>query len=269
VIGFLSHFLHAFDSHSNPEKPTQIQLVIGGYSYGSMIASHTASPTDILQQFAAAKEGTAGMEIRLRATHLAAQLCHELQAEAQTTPTKRRPSQRLQVGGEETSPEKRRRSGEHRRLSSDLKRSLDLVRRLPHIVRRSHETPPAAAATPQHDDNSSAPQPDQPIVEPAYLLISPLLPPSSLIAFSLSHSQQQREEMTAKLNKYLSLAVYGSNDFFTAARRLRPWAKSIAEKPDSRFTYVEIEGAGHFWHEQGVEKRLRMAVREWVRGLQR
>ena len=64
------------------------------------------------------------------------------------------------------------------------------------------------------------------------------------------------------------MAVFGSSDIFTSAKKLRSWAQSISARPNSSFQFVEIDGAGHFWHEDGVEKRLRLAVREWIRGLE-
>jgi pimeloyl-ACP methyl ester carboxylesterase len=107
-----------------------------------------------------------------------------------------------------------------------------------------------------------------PVLEPAYLLISPLLPPSSLIAYSLGLRGHQKEEFLKKLSAHPSLAVYGGSDMFTSARRLRPWAQGISRRPNSRFTFVEVEGAGHFWHDPGVDGKLRLAVREWIKGLE-
>ena len=64
-----------------------------------------------------------------------------------------------------------------------------------------------------------------------------------------------------------TLAIFGNHDFFASIKRLRPWAEKLSKEPDSAFAYEEISGAGHFWHEHGVEPKLREALRKWVHGL--
>ena len=261
VVGFLAYFL-TFE-HNEP-----VQMIFAGYSYGSMVASHTAPPAELLKTFDSAQEGSAAWEVLQRASHLAMLVKLELAAqqedEASSLEHGTKPhhfGHTLQVGGEETPQDKRRRSGEHRRLSTEIRRSVELVRRFPHIHHKVHKQPTPESSERHHNE---LPQPE---VEAAWLLVSPLLPPSSLIAFSLGRGQQQKEEVQTKLSGHTSLAVYGGSDLFTSASKLRPWAQNMATRPDSRFTYVEVEGAGHFWHEEGAEKKLRIALREWMRRL--
>jgi len=235
-----------------------LEVVFGGYSYGSIIASKLPSVEYITYRFSTGADGTAFTEIILRAQHLAEQTREELQSviqNPQATRTSREShfGRHLHIGGEET-------SSEHRRHSGEISRSAQLVRKLSSLKKKP-------------DNDNSQPQPSaskehvQPKVLAAYLLISPLLPPvSSLISLGTS-STAEKEELQTKLSTHPTLAVFGSDDLFTSAKKLRVWAQSISAKPSSSFQFVEINGAGHFWHEEGVEKKMRLAVREWMKGL--
>ena len=279
--GFFIHYLHelndshkddsagAQDSHTEGKDQdggksvtqTPLEIVFGGYSYGSMIASKLPSVEYITYRFSTGADGTAFTEIILRARNLAIQTREELQSVGQqSTQSSSRASREshfgrnLHVGGEFTSPE-------HRRPSGEMSRSAQLVRKLSSLKKK-----------PDHangDKQSTASKTGvEPKVRAAYLLISPLLPPvSSLISLGTS-SSAEKEELQTRLSTHPSLAVFGSDDLFTSAKKLRAWAQSISAKPGSSFQFVEINGAGHFWHEEGVEKKLRLAVREWIKGLE-
>jgi hypothetical protein len=280
--GFLIHYLHELDldcackhnsvheyptadSSDAPEKEAgkghpPLQIVLGGYSYGSMIASKLPSVDYILYRFSTGADGTAFAEIISKARSLAIQTREELRTQfpAKSEPSDTRTSRELhfshnlQVSGEETTPE--------RRQSSEIRRSIQLVRKFSGLKKK-------LGVSPNPQPEVSAPR-VEPKVRPAYLLISPLLPPiSSLISIGRS-SDSEKEELQTRLSKYPSLAVFGSNDMFTSAKKLRSWAQQISTKPGSAFQFVEINGAGHFWHEEGVQKRLKLALREWIRGLE-
>src|SRR2546421_690550 len=62
-------------------------------------------------------------------------------------------------------------------------------------------------------------------------------------------------------------AARNDHDFCTSVKKLQPWAQKLSKEPDSRFAYEEVVGAGHFWHEHGVQPRLREAIRRWVQSL--
>ncbi|KAJ5973278.1 hypothetical protein N7481_010488 [Penicillium waksmanii] len=68
-----------------------------------------------------------------------------------------------------------------------------------------------------------------------------------------------------QLSTHSSLALYGDEDTFTSASKLQRWSAEIARVPQSRFQSGEIGGAGHFWREDGVEARARNRLREWLR----
>lgn len=238
--------------------------MLGGYSYGSIIASKLPSIDYILYRFSTTADSTAFTEIILRARSLASQTREELQLAIKSKPLDAQESREshyarnLQVGGEET-PDRRPRSREGR-LSMEIRKSTQLVRKFSFMKRKHTDI--------QAHQPPISPSRVEPKVKPAYLLISPLLPPiSSLISIS-SSSSSEKEELQTRLSKHPSLAVFGSNDIFTSAKKLRAWAQHISTRPDSAFQFVEINGAGHFWHEEGVEKRLRVAVREWMKALE-
>lgn len=224
-----------------------------------MIASKLPTIEYILYRFSAGADGTAFAEIISRARSLATRTREELRTQFATkskpsdTRTSREShfSHNLQVGGEETTPEQRK--------SSEFRRSIQLVRMFSGLKKKLGVSP-----NPQPEVSTRI----EPGVRPAYLLISPLLPPiSSLISIGTS-SDSEKEELQTRLSKHPSLAVFGSKDMFTSAKKLRSWAQQISTKPGSAFQFVEINGAGHFWHEEGVQKRLELALREWIRGLE-
>lgn len=167
------------------------------------------------------------------------------------------------MGGEETSPDQRRSSREIRR-SMDGRRSLDLGDRLRSLShkRRKDDAPSTPPGKPEAKIAI-----EMPTVR--YLLISPLTPPISALAapglgsrfWSRSNGSGQQEV----IGKHGSLAVNGDQDIFTSAKKVKQWAEKLQSEAGSGFEHVEVEGAGHFWHEHDVEERLRDAVRDWGR----
>ncbi|KAI0473538.1 Alpha/Beta hydrolase protein [Xylariaceae sp. FL0804] len=73
------------------------------------------------------------------------------------------------------------------------------------------------------------------------------------------------EEIT--LAKNPSLVVYGGQDGFVTPRKMREWTAQLSRAAGSRFEYVEVAGAGHFWVEEGALRKLRTAVDGFARGL--
>lgn len=163
------------------------------------------------------------------------------------------------MGGEETSPDKRRTSRDIRR-SIDGRRSLEVRTRLRSLSHRRRKddspiTPPQEVQKPT-------------IIMPTvrYLLVSPLTPPISTIAApALGHRFWHRSPESSQelIGKHPALAIYGDQDVFSSAKKLRGWSQQLQTESGSHFTGVEVEGAGHFWVEEGVEERMRSALREW------
>lgn len=69
---------------------------------------------------------------------------------------------------------------------------------------------------------------------------------------------------TDQLRAHRTLALYGNQDTFTSARKLQKWSEELARGLDSNFRYREIDKAGHFWREDGVEVQARSALRDWL-----
>ena len=252
-------------------------LILGGYSYGSLVVGNLPSTETILSLFATVSKGTAEAEIRLRAMHLSNQWNAEAQQHSRrgrrsAQSTLRASPHSAVFGGEESEPGTRRASRESRRSMDIVRRSMDRSRTKLGIRRSSSgfESPPSEVKVGQIDL-------DPPSTH--YLLISPLLPPVSMFATMFSKAGGFRNEgvhqtnsatTTAascaedKFQKHPTLAIYGDKDLFTSHKKLRKWAERLMAHGDSRFTCREIKGAGHFWHEEGVDGQLRGCIRGWV-----
>ena len=248
------------------------RVILGGYSYGSLIVKHIPPTDKILELFSKAEDGTAAAEILLRASKLSAQSNRECEnalaarRRQQSTRERRYTNEHslcVTMGGEETSPEKRRPSRETRR-SSERTGSFELPRGLGSMSLRRKKREHSLSVIESHVPTYSGPS-----QATAYLLVSPLLPPlSTFAATSTGHRfwskpRDHRENIVLRP----TLAIFGDHDFFTSIKKLRPWAEKLSKEPDSGFAYEEIGGAGHFWHEHGVEPKLREALRKWAHSL--
>lgn len=249
----------------------RIKLIIGGYSYGSLITTLLPSTEDILERFAQVNKGTAEAEIRLRAVSLAAQwnkdaLLYREAQQARTTMCQERVrvsahAMAVAVGGEESEPGSRRASHEGRRSLDAVRRSMDRSRKK--ILRRH-----SCEASEQSLVIESLVVVELPPPQTYYLLISLLQPPISIFVTMFSNLRSghlaQRE---AKFLDHPTLVIYGDKDVFASQRRLRRWAESLKSKPDSLFQFHEVTGAGHFWHEEGAGTRLRGHILEWIQDI--
>lgn len=260
-------------------------LILGGYSYGSLMTANLPTTEIILPRFTSAAKGAATAEIVLRA----ARLSQEWNKEAQQTSEMRRgrslkaqdtlrgSSHSVAVGGDECEPGQRRLSRDSRSSMDGLRRSLDVSRK--RLGSRKHSSGEKSEIASEEKLTLV----NIPLPQTYYLLISPLLPPISMFAtmFSklgskdsenkpLSHKGGTHGHGTdEKLCRHPTLAIYGDKDFFTSQRKLRKWAEHLASSLESTFQSKEISGAGHFWHEEGVEEQMREAVRVWTRDIVR
>lgn len=252
------------DPVSTPGNACPI-VVLGGYSYGSLILRHLPPVPTILKPFAAPEAGSAADEIVLRSHKLADQTNMEWVALTRDETRARKPKAKqtarpsITMGGEETSPGKRRSSREIRRSFEGTRLEIrSKLRRLSHGKREKSEptTPPPAVKSE-----------DFAMPDTRYLLISPLTTPiSSLAAPALIHRLwgKSKDDGHEIVGKHMCLAIYGNQDIFSSAKKLREWAERLKDAPASRFYSVEVEGAGHFWVEHGVETRLRVALEQWA-----
>lgn len=244
-----------------------ILLVIGGYSYGSLIATHLPTTESILRRFETVTKGTAEAEIRLRATSLSAQwnkdakMYLEVQkARSSSSHEKyRQPARAMAVamGGDESDPSTRRTSHEGRRSMDAVRRSMDRSRVKLGLRQHSHSSEVSDCTT---IEGSLAPV-RLALPQSHYLLISPLLPPISTFATFFSRRMPSSEN---KLVQHPTLAVYGDDDFFTSQKKLRRWAEGLKAKPGSRFQFHEVPRAGHFWREEGPNCQMKSVIKEWL-----
>ncbi|KAH6620113.1 hypothetical protein C7974DRAFT_226476 [Boeremia exigua] len=253
---------HAQVHNSSPEEVPLI--ILGGYSYGSLILKHLPPVPSILKRVSNPLTGSAADEILLRARKLTDQSNLEWINQAQDVERERRKRKvehktSLTVGGEETTPDKRRSSREVSR-SLDIPRSLDLGQRLRSLSYRGRRHESSVESLEQTKVDVAIP-------EVRYLLISPLTAPiSSLAAPALVQKPWSRspDAHTSSIGKFASLAIYGDQDIFASAKKIRDWSSSLRAAYGPNFSSVEIAGAGHFWVEQDVEKQLRAALKLWA-----
>lgn len=239
-------------------------VVLGGYSYGSLILKHLPPVPSILQPFSAPLSGSAADEILLRAHKLADQSNLEwINLAKDHDRRKRRGTENklsVTMGGEETSPEKRRSSREIRR-SMDGRRSLDIGNKFRSLSNRHQQD-----ESPQTPPENTSIRPAITVPEVRYLMISPLMPPiSGLAAPALVHKFWRSQDIATQdvFAKHDCLAIFGDQDIFSSVKKARDWSERLQKKSGTQFGSVEVKGAGHFWHEQGVERELRAALMKW------
>lgn len=266
--------------HQGSATPTPAQaedpsiVILGGYSYGSLILKHLPPVPTILQPFTAPLSGSAADEILLRAHKLADQMNLEWINLARDFERRQRKQRKgghdnklsVTMGGEETSPEKRRSSRDTRRSmdgGGSGRRSLDIGNRLKSL---SHRGSANLSLNPQTPPETTLQRPIT-MPEVRYLLISPLTPPvSTLAAPSLVPKFWSRGANGASgdaIAKHETLVVFGDQDIFSSVKKVHEWVNTVRTDPGSRFVGVGIPGAGHFWHEEGVERELREALIKW------
>ncbi|KAF1913919.1 hypothetical protein BDU57DRAFT_558851 [Ampelomyces quisqualis] len=255
-----------------PASPT---VILGGYSYGSVILRHLPPVAAILQTFTNPITGSAHDEILMRARKLAEQsnrawknTSRSRERGTRSRTKSHEPKSSMTMGGEETTPEKRR-------ASRDIRRSVDRgftieigcrLRSLSHShCRRKDESPQRSL------DMTYA----HPIAIPQirYLLISPVTPLiSTFTAPALIHKFWHKSTGDGKdsIGQHATLAVYGNQDMFTSAKRILYWSeqwKATSGSKPASVEVVEVAEAGHFWVEHGVEDQLRSTLRDWEIGV--
>jgi len=188
-----------------------IHLILGGYSYGSLIVTHLPPLTDMLLSIQDPAVGTAAFEIMQKARYIAVET--------------------ISRAGQVVNP----------RPSKD-----------------NYGPAPATVGGNMLD------------CKVQYLLISPLLPP---VSFFLSPSfgsvfgnfnRAAAPSSVTTLTSNPTLAVFGSDDMFTSASKLQTWSKKMQVASHGAFEWLEIDGASHFWREEGVEDKMRQRIARWV-----
>lgn len=291
------------DDNTSSTHPQQIDLVLGGYSYGSLILTQLPRTGVILQRFQVAEQGTSAHEIRLRARTLASETLQKLRdahpargrtlrvLSGEKVPQESTSRSRAVVyGGEETPQSIRRHSREGRHSVEVIRRSLDVPRRLKDSMRghSSNRSLPSVGFPAKIDQPAVLPdqigQPNNdittseaiPHVRTSCLLISPLLPPVSLllcVSVSAVFSGSGKSSLeSSNIVRNRTLVIYGTKDMFTASKKLAQWSRKIKTISEGlampmgaqAFESLEVYGAGHFWREPGVGQRLCSRISEWL-----
>ncbi|KIX07540.1 uncharacterized protein Z518_02193 [Rhinocladiella mackenziei CBS 650.93] len=280
VYGFLLCYIDAVCRPVVQKGQGAPILILGGYSYGSMITSYLPSIDIVADLFKSPAPGSAESEIRLRAEDLSrdsrAYLDMHSAGVALTLPRTRsgpendelKLSRGVTVGGYESDAASRRVSRESSRRSIDgdkFRQSIDRVRRKlsSRVINpfESEAQPPPGATT-------------FPILpQLAYLLVSPLLPPIAgfITMFSkLRFIRKDREIAPPPGKEFHDLTIhpcyclYGGKDIFTSDRKLQRWAEDLSSRPGSQFVAVRAD-TGHFWQEAEAIVRLRQGLADWLK----
>ncbi len=278
-------------------------LLLGGYSYGSMITSQLPPLEAILAAFSAPECGTHAAEIRLRAQHLAEMQTVVLASAREAAadhdhlrPLSPRKHVGLRVGGDEEG----RKSHEFRRsLSAEFEETIRHgVAEIMARTRKSHRRTHSGRALPrgsEHGPDHLLPVSERTSFRPAYLLVSPLqgvvsnLATMSLPVLSMPGKGWPRfpsrgkaavvdeppEAATLgkaagaedKLVQNPTLAIYGDRDGFVPVGKLRAWAARLEGVPSSQFRAHEVSSATHFWATRNVASTLREAVAAFAASL--
>jgi hypothetical protein len=273
MLFYLDCVRAARDDTSSP--PT---LLLGWYSYGSMITSHLPDLQVVLDEFESQPAESPEAEIRLRAKELSQQFINLNEAQQQelaSAPSGRHslqipssPTQSVAIGGIESVCSTHRVSRESSRMSFDL----DGVRRSIHRIRHKTEQR-ESSARPISSDDLDIPKEHLPDAHICYLLVSPLLPPIAAITtmfskLSFTPKSAKKSPLPAdadhELLTHLTCVVYGDSDIFTSHSKLRRWVEGCVRSSTSKFTFFEIADTGHFWHEEGSEGKLKKAITEWI-----
>jgi hypothetical protein len=234
------------------------------------------------------QEGSAEAEIKHRAEQLGKDMVSSLEthkagasgrgrsdSRAQISPSS--PSRGLLVGGYESETANRRVSRETSRRSLDaekIRRSVDRTRQRI-IARTKSDQSIHAAQLPLRGQGQGLMAPDI-----AYLIISPILPPISGFTTMFSKPTFERRDLQSqkvkvkdstskdeKFEQHPTCVIYGTKDGFTNSRKVQKWAEGLREKAGASFQSSEVDGAGHFWNEEGVPQRLQTSIASWISSL--
>ncbi|KAK5027509.1 hypothetical protein LTS07_007111 [Exophiala sideris] len=251
-------------------------LILGGYSYGSMITAHLPSLETVVDVFKEPKPDSAESEIRLRARDLAKDMKAYFVMHAGSgvnTALLQSPSQ---MGGYGSDAAGRRIHRESSRRSVDgeiVRKSVDRVRR-----KLSKDTSGRIQSVSTENGNESEPaatksSPVMPVL--AYVLVSPLL--STVAGFTTMFSKLKfvakgGDASVAPTKEFHELVshpcccLYGTEDMFTSERKLRRWTEDLATRSGPKFVTVTAQ-TGHFWREADGPIRIRQGLAEWLRAL--
>ncbi|KAI5803911.1 Alpha/Beta hydrolase protein [Geopyxis carbonaria] len=199
------------------EGDSEVELLLGGYSYGALIAaSCTGAPRD--------EEGSADYRRAVAAARESGRAWYCSHGLAGRTSY--------------SSPRK----------STSRRPALPHPATAPAAIHTAPATagPIATDVATTKPDTSTKPGTK---IRLRYILISPPLPPISSLLL-LGSSLPPLMSAPEPRDGVAVLAAWGGQDAFTALRKYRKWASRMEGVWGERWTGVEVEGAGHFWGEE-------------------
>lgn len=271
--GILTHLNLRSSESGHPPLPL---LLLGGYSYGSMITAHLPDIAVISRILRQAQDGSTEREIQLRAIELAQVFLGWCETRQNRGRSSLRGIESTSFGGYESPQMSSKAIRDTSRRSIDRERvrhSIDRVRQ--RLGSRDHHS----------SDDERLPrmilQETQTVIpHTAYLLVSPLLGPVSSLATLFSSLRFERRDRNATaardtiavdaddmLSRNTTLIVFGTDDHFTSSRKVKDWCEGIKRKSASTMQYHEVKGAGHFWHDKDVNDELSKSITPWLDSL--
>lgn len=272
----LTRFLTCLGRGRSGQDPRDIELILAGYSYGSMIVSQLGEMQPLLAPFDRPTPGSTAEKI------------NELAAEYATK------SLTIEKTG----------------ISADGLPAYDsVVAALPEAPQRIAPlvaTGPLAPVRPAYLLVS-------PLLPPISGMLGlgvPTLPKGIMKFFKKAPAEaEEGSEVTLGMEtqmftRHPTFAIFGSNEHFTSAKKLSAWgdrmselspvripsvsavrrrssvtagprrASSVSNAPKEPmvlprlFQYELVEDAGHFWRESSVEGIMRSKIRSWALGLE-
>ncbi|KAL6849636.1 hypothetical protein ACO1O0_009179 [Amphichorda felina] len=260
MVGFLVYYIHHLDA-SRPDDAKAPILLLAGYSYGAMITTQLPPLAAMLAPFATPPPTSHAGQIRSRAEALALQQRDLMHSHAV------RRSLRVGEGGSPRKSHDSRRSVSVDDAEEKLRKGVrDFMAKTRH--RCGDSTGRGSGSSPRHPpppDVALSAVPNLVRPRPAYILISPL---QGIITHLATMSRSPGDAAAeAKLRQNPTLAVYGDGDVFVSAKKLRAWTARMESPEGSNFHGKEIEGAGHFWIEEGVLGHMTHLVDEFAKEL--
>nr|POE77537.1 hypothetical protein CFP56_09184 [Quercus suber] len=278
---------------TTPAKAISLDLLLAGYSYGSLILARLPPLSTIASRFEDADIGTPPAEIVLRAHTLAKATRKAMLQNLQSSRSPRALSSSMQVGSATRGSAGRPRaatvtiggeeSDSSQRHRSDVRRSGDFVRKSIEAPYRMVAHVRRGSGGRGHAKNASEPVVSAAVVSSfatlpelrvRYLVVSPvivpfttlLMPPGPPVPGLNFRHVAAEARVGAQFLRNPTLAVFGTVDSFTSCHRLSGWAeKQAVESSTGDFMWEQVEGAGHFWREQGKLRALHESIDRWVR----
>ncbi|KAL9610168.1 MAG: hypothetical protein Q9167_005122 [Letrouitia subvulpina] len=251
-------------------KSSVIPLIIAGYSYGALIAISLPPISTVLAQLTFAVKGTIEAELRLRALDLANQYKRDVQlyeiVQQSHLQDNNIPLNSLDLSAPEEIGAGA--SSRNEEASNGITEDDQTHRSTKKSVRWTQEAE-ERVEKPSLADLQVLKVTDLPTPVTYYLLISPLVPPVSTFVTMGKRLYRNQSHIVHKLLYNTSVVILGSKDFFTSEKNFVKWCGKIRlDRGDKeglqKLGYEYVEGAGHFWKEEGKEDLLMQVVREFV-----